>query len=103
MIWKHCILKRERTTDSRLGSKLPTGTFDIITEADCRFTPWSNEDVAVEGRDVTRNEQRYALPIPYDTAKNATHAELDGVLLKVKQVIDLSPRWSLLQVEVHRQ
>ena len=103
MIWRSCKLLREITEKDRLGNDVPTGDYETITETECRHTPWSSYDLAIEERKVTKNEQRYVLPVPYDMAKPATHAEIDGVRLRITRISDLYPRWTALQVEVYRE
>ena len=68
-----------------------------------RFTPWTDEDIAVNGREVTQDEQRFILPVLYETVKNAEQVELDGVLLNITAVSDLSPRWTMIQVRVYKR
>lgn len=102
MIWRPCKLLREITEKDQLGNDVPTGDYETIAETECRYTPWSNYDLAIEEREVTKNEQRYVLHVPYDTAKLATHAEIDGVRLRITRISDLYPRWTALQVEVYR-
>ena len=100
MIWKSCKLLRETTEKDLLGNDVPTGNYETIAETECRYTPWSSYDIAIEERKVTKNEQRYVLPVPYDMAKPATHAEIDGVRWSITRISDLYPRWTALHLEV---
>lgn len=68
----------------------------------CRYTPWTDDQIAVEGRDVTKNEQRFVIPIQKTKFPECTHAEIDGIRQKITQVIDLSPRYTVIQVEVYK-
>ena len=74
-----------------------------VKDTFCRFTPWTDEQIALEGRDVTRNEQRFALPLPIARFPSCTHAVIDGHRQKITQVIDLFPRYTVIQVEVYKE
>lgn len=103
MIWKQCILYKE-TIDPEVADELgnPAKGTEQVWAGNIRFTPWSDQQIALEGRDVTKNEQIYAVPADYATIKNVAKAELDGVLLKVIDVTELAPRWSEIRVKVYK-
>lgn len=103
MIWKECLLQRKTgQTEDALGN-LVGGEWETVDETFCRFTPWTDEQIALEGRDVTKNEQRFAIPISYDDFPDCTHAVIDGVRQKIKEKIDLAPRYTAIQVEVYEE
>lgn len=103
MIWKPCLLQiLTGQTEDALGN--PTGgTWQTVKSTFCRFTPWTDEQIALEGQEVTRNEQRFAIPIPFKRFPACTHAAIDGQLQKITQVIDLSPRYTVIQVKVYKE
>jgi hypothetical protein len=98
MIWRAINVLKAITEKDRLGNDCTTGRFDILAETKGRFSPWTDTDVEIEGRDVTENEQRYLLPVPYDTIKTATHADFGGKVVEITQITDNAPRWTVLQV-----
>ena len=102
MIWKPCILYAEvadyENTDE-LGN--PAKGTEQVWSGKARFTPWTDQQIALEGRDVTKNEQQYAVPVSFDVASFARKAEIDGVMMKVIEVADMSPRWSVIRVKVY--
>ena len=104
MIWKLCTLEAlTGQTEDALGN-LVGGEWETLEETFARLTPWTDEQVALEGRDVTRNEQRFVLPLPFDRfPKNATHATIGEHRQKIKEVIDLCPRYTVIQVEVYKE
>lgn len=103
MIWKSCQLQiLTRQTEDALGN-MTGGTWQTVKDTFCRFTPWTDEQIALEGRDVTRNEQRFALPLPIARFPSCTHAVIDGHRQKITQVIDLFPRYTVIQVEVYKE
>lgn len=103
MIWKSCQLQiLTRQTEDALGN-MTGGTWQTVKDTFCRFTPWTDEQIALEGRDVTRNEQRFALPLPIERFPSCTHAVIDGHRQKITQVIDLFPRYTVIQVEVYKE
>lgn len=103
MIWKKCVLYNE-TVNAEVTDELgnPEKGTEQVWTGDARFTPWSDQQIALEGRDVTRNEQLYAIPVGYDTVKNVVKAEMNGVMLKVVEVTELTPRWSVIRVKVYK-
>lgn len=103
MIWKPCELQRKTGQKKDELGNFVGGEFETVYETRARFTPWTDEQISLEGREVTRNEQRFAIPIPFSEFPACTHAVIDGVRQKIKQVIDLSPRWSVIQVEVYKK
>ena len=104
MIWKPCTLEvLTGQTEDVLGN-LIGGDWETLAETFTRFTPWTDEQIALEGRDVTRNEQRFALPLPLGRfPKNATHATIGECRQKIKEVIDLCPRYTVIQVEAYKE
>ena len=103
MIWKRCQLQIiTGQTEDALGN-MTGGTWQTVKDTFCRFTPWTDEQTALEGRDVTRNEQRFAVPIPFNRFPACTHAVIDEHRQKITRVIDLSPRYTVIQVEVYKE
>lgn len=102
MIWKPCILYAE-TADYENTDELgnPTKGTEQVWSGKIRFTPWTDQQIALEGRDVTKNEQQYAVPVAFNMIEFARKAEIDGVMLKVIDVTDMSPRWSVIRVKVY--
>ena len=101
MIWKRCVICAEIKDESQadeLGNVKKV--LSEIWSGNVRFTPWSDQQVALEGRTVTDNEQLYAVPADYETINTAKKAVLDGVAHEVKAVKELAPRWTVIQVKV---
>lgn len=102
MIWKNCTLYAETIDEDNtdeLGN--PARGTEQVWAGSCRFTPWTDQQIALEGRDVTKNEQLYGVPVNYDVVAFAAFAEIDGVRMKVIEVTDLGPRWSVIRVKVY--
>ena len=103
MIWKPCLLQKiTGQTEDVLGNMVG-GEWETVIETSCRFTPWTDNQVALEGREVTQNEQRFVIPIWYKDFPECTHAVIDGIRQKIKQTIDLTPRFTVIQVEVYKK
>lgn len=102
MIWKNCTLYAE-TIDVENTDELgnPIKGTEQVWAGQVRFTPWTDQQIALEGRDVTKNEQLYAVPVSYDVVAFVRKAEVDGVMMKVIEVTDLGPRWSVIRVKVY--
>lgn len=101
MIWKPCILYAETSSEETddLGNPIK-GTEQVWT-GEARYTPWTDQQIALEGREVTKNEQLYAVPVSYGTVSMVRKAEIDGMMMKVIEVTDLSPRWTVIRVKVY--
>lgn len=103
MIWKTCLLqKMTGQTEDALGN-LTGGEWKTVLETECRETPWTDQQMLIDTRGVTKNEQRFALPVTYADFPDCTHAVIDGVRQKIKEVIDLTPRYTVIQVEVYKE
>lgn len=103
MIWRPCQLQViENQTEDALGNMVG-GDWKTVAETRCRFTPWTDQQISLDGRGVTRNEQRFAVPIPYNRFPECTHAVIDGVRQKITDKIDLTPRYTVIQVEVYKK
>ena len=103
MIWKRCQLQLiTGQTEDDLGN-MTGGSWQTVQETVCRFTPWTDEQITLEGREVTKNEQRFAIPMSFTQFPACTHAVIDGHRQKITQVIDFSPRYTVIQVEVYKE
>lgn len=103
MIWKECLLqKKTGQTEDELGN-LVGGYWKTVSTTLCRATPWTDQQILVDTRDVTKNEQRFAIPIPFQMFPECSHAVIGGVRQKIKEVIELSPRYTVVQVEVYKK
>lgn len=103
MIWKPCQLQiRIGQEKDQLGN-MTGGEWETMQDTFARFTPWTDDQIALEGREVTRNEQRFVIPIPFMEFPECTHAVLDGIRQKITQKIDLTPRYTVIQVAVYQE
>ena len=103
MIWKSCDLQiKEGQTEDVLGNQTG-GKWSTVKKTVCRFTPWTDEQISLEGREVTRNEQRFAIPVLFSDFPECSHAVIDGVRQEISQKIDLAPRYTVIQVKVYKE
>lgn len=103
MIWKECLLqKKTGQTEDALGN-LVGGEWTTVLKTSCLDTPWTDQQILVDTRGITKNEQRFAIPIIYEEFPDCTHAVIDGVRQKIKETIDLTPRYTVIQVEVYKK
>lgn len=103
MIWKECLLQKITGQSEDALGNLVGGEWETVKETYCRFTPWTDDQIAVEGREVTKNEQQFVIPVSYNNFPACSYAVIDGVRQKIKEVIDLSPRYTVIQVEVFKE
>lgn len=102
MIWKPCTLyEPEETGKDILGN--PIFEPKEVLQTYARLTPWTDEQVALEGRTVTRNEQRFVIPIPFEDISNCYIAEIDGVRQEITEKTNLCPRYTVIQVKVYSE
>ena len=102
MIWKPCTLyDLQKTGTDQLGNDVVAPVEVKSTFA--RFTPWTDAQIALEGREVTENEQRFALPVPYQAVADCYMAEINGVKQEITAKINLCPRYTVIQVKVYKE
>lgn len=103
MIWKSCDLQIiMKQTEDALGNQTG-GEWHTIKKTVCRFTPWTDEQISLESREVTRNEQRFAIPISFADFPKCSHVVIDGIRQEITQKIDLTPRYTVIQVKVYKE
>ena len=51
----------------------------------------------------THLEQRFIIPMPFASFPTCTHAVIGGVRQKITGVIDLTPRYTVIQVSVYKE
>ena len=101
MIWKPAtaILRRETGKDS-LGNPLyeesPGASFPA------RFTPWDNQEIALEGREITRNSRKLLVRVARKEFPACEKVSFDGGMYTISQITDLYPRFTLLYVTEHK-
>ena len=100
--WKPCILL-SRIQVGQDVLKNPVYTDKKIKRIRERITPWTDEQIAVEAREVTKNEQRFIVPIPYHKFPKCQKICIDGHKQEITQIIDLSPRFTLVQVKKYKE
>lgn len=101
MIWqKMTVILQVKTGEDELGNPVYANVDGDIYNA--RFTPRTDEQIALEGRDVTTNEQRYIIPCPFKTFPECKIVKFGESLFEVKVRSDLGPRWTMLQVKKYR-
>ncbi len=100
MIWKKCILKalRSEGTDE-LGNPV-LSEWETVAQLPARETPWTDEQISLEGREVTKSEQRFILPVTGRLLPEFQRAVIDDIPYDITQVIELDPRWTVIQGKV---
>ena len=74
-----------------------------VLETHARYTPWTDEQIALEGREVTKSEQRFVLPILIDSFPSCSLAEIDGIKQEITGKINLAPRYTVIQVKAYKE
>lgn len=103
MIWKNCVLQHAaNTTKDELGNEV-VNAWKVVKRTVCRFTPWTDEQIALDGREVAKHEQHYLVPIPYCKFPKCERVVLDGHIMDIVSTTDLSPRFTLLRVKSYKE
>ena len=100
MKWEKCVLLNQ----SEIGKdELNNSVYELkeVKTTICRFTPWTNEDIEIEDREVTKNERRYAIPMCFSSFPKCTHASIGDVIYEIKEVVDLSPRYVSIRAKAY--
>lgn len=97
MIWKKAKIYKAVTEPDKLGNEVTVG-YSLLVESYIRFSPWAKDDVELEGREVTENQQRYLIPVDYTLIYDATHIEIDGHIVEITSLTDNTPRWTVAQI-----
>lgn len=101
MIWRKCrLLAKQQIGEDELSN--PIYAFEEVGKTFARFTPWTNEMVLLENRELTKNEQLYMIPIPFKDFPVCQRAEIDGCVFDIMQEVDLGPRWTVIQVKAYK-
>lgn len=99
MIWKPAIFfDRQETGKDRLNNPI----YDDVetSKVDARFTEWSDEDIQLEGRDVTSNQRRLLLKTGKKPA--SPRVLFENQMYEITKVIDLSPRFWAVFVKMYK-
>lgn len=102
MIWKPCQLQVLTGQMKDVLGNMVGSEWETVENTYARSTPWTDEQIALEGREVTKNEQRFAIPIPFDSFPECTHAVISGRRQRITNTIDLTPRYTAIQVERYK-
>lgn len=104
MMWHKCELQRNTGYIPDMLGNIEPGEWETLLTVFCRYTPWSADNVALEGREVTRDEQQYVIPAPIsELPVYATHALIDGKRRFITSWIDLAPRYTAIRVKAYKE
>ena len=100
------VLKEDQTTDE-LNNMVPAGTYTHLKCTQARLSPWTVEEVAALGRDVTETTLRFIFPFPFELFPGtATHVRVeleDGEhLLKIESRKGRFSRFTTITAKEYR-
>lgn len=103
MKWENCTLRgKEHTGEDALGN--PTFSMSNLKVCKARFTPWTNEEIQMESREVTQNERKLLLRLSFPDYPSACSGIIvEGKDYEIMKEIDLSPRFVLLHVKKYKR
>lgn len=101
MKWeKATLIANVKSSEDELGNSVFEQS-EILT-VNARFSPWTENQIALEGRDITSSEMRVIIPISYSALPKFDKIKIKNILYLVKQKMDLSPRFTMLQIKEYR-
>lgn len=102
MMWVNVkVMKTTASETDALGNPL-AGEPEELWSGTGRFTPWSDLQIQMEDRDVTKNEQLLSIPVSYSTVEDADMVVADGITYQVTDKYNQTPRWTILQLKVYK-
>lgn len=104
MIWRACVLVGARQEgEDELGN--PKFEEIQLKTTLARISPWTNEEIQIEGREVIKNEQKILLRLPHSIycGCGCTKIRFDKKEYEVLKDVDLFPRYTLLRVKSYRR
>lgn len=109
MRWYEAELLTENNTTDALNEVLGDGSFTLAGRTIARISPWTIEEIAALGREVTETQLRLEIPVhAAEDLDKATHIRLleygryTGAMKIVYPIRDLSPRWLSVTVKAVR-
>lgn len=90
-------LYQKTKTEDALGNMVETGQ-RLLKQSWCRMTLYGAE----EQDRLTHDVQLIECPLPYKTVRKADFCTVDGVRYKITDVVNASPRWTVIKGEVWR-
>lgn len=103
MRWEQCTLIGKIKTGEDL---LHNPVYEEKAFESCmgRFTPWSNEEVQLEGREVTMNQRKLLLRLPFSCFPDCEKVGIGGVTYEITpKTVDLTSRFTLLYVKAYKE
>lgn len=80
----------------------PTLELTKISSSQGRFSSWTNEEIEVEGRDVTKDSRKIVTIASREKCEQADRILFENRLYRIKEVRgDESTRWRLLLIDKH--
>ena len=109
MQWYELEMLKENGTADALNEAIGNGSYTLVGRTIARISPWTVEEIAALGREVTETQLRLEIPVhAVDDLDKATHIRLleygryTGAMKIVYPIRDLSPRWLSVTVKAVR-
>lgn len=100
MQWYEVELLKENSTADALNDVLGNGSYTLTGRTIARISPWTVQEIAALGREVTETEIRLIMPVhAMDDLRQATHIrfvkhrDYNGALKIITPIRDNGPRW----------
>ena len=103
MNWEQCALLD--TVDTGQTDELGNAIFEkeTVMKIKARFTPWTNEEIQLDSRGVTKSHKRIVIPVCYREVPKCRFVLADGAELEITEIIDISPRYTAVLVKAYKE
>ena len=109
MQWYEVELLKENSTADALNDVLGDGSYTLVGRTIARISPWTVEEIAAIGREVTETTVRLIMPAHcMDDLRKATHIrffahrDYSGAMKILPPIRDDGPRWVTAQAKAVR-
>ena len=109
MQWYEVELLKENSTSDALNDVLGDGSYTLTGRTIARVSPWTVQEIAALGREVTQTEVRLIMPAHcMDDLRQATHIrfichrDYKGAMKLIQPIRDNGPRWITATVRAVR-
>ena len=109
MQWYEVELLKENSTSDALNDVLGDGSYTLQGRTIARVSPWTVQEIAALGREVTQTEVRLIMPAHcMDDLRKSTHIrfichrDYKGAMKLITPIRDNGPRWITATVKAVR-
>lgn len=77
-------------------------SYQDVRNINFRYSPYEENEVNLENRDITLTQRKVVIPIRYSDFPDVNFLRIDDTKYRIKQKMDLSPRFTMLLIERYK-